>query len=327
MRILFICPNWAGLATPIIDEMILQGHDVIHLDHGDFSNFKYFNLSHRILSKIYQILTKESYKHRVTDLDITRTINSFFIARSNFDVVIITEPSLFKREHLEVIKLHCTYLVATLWDSLTKSERSKDNLDLFNMVFSYDQEDCDRYNLIKISNYLDPSWSTNVAIEEAKYDVFSIMSFTKDRYEQVVCFLDANPSIIPNIYFYIDTERKRKYINDSRIKVVTELMLGDELKRNIENSKAILDLLQGHQAGLSFRVYESLGYNRKLITTNHNIFLYDIYNSDNICVLGENYKVPDKLFNTPYFECSIDTIDKYLISSWVKNILGKCKCG
>ena len=53
MRILFICPDWAGLATPIVKEMRRQGHNVTLLDHSDFSDFSYFNKTHRLLSKCY----------------------------------------------------------------------------------------------------------------------------------------------------------------------------------------------------------------------------------------------------------------------------------
>ncbi|GHW66644.1 hypothetical protein [Vibrio cholerae] len=324
MKILFICPNWAGLAVPIVNEMVKQGHDVTHLDHNDFSSFKYLNRSHRVLSKMYQFLTKESYKHRMTDLEITRTIDSFFIKRDNFDVILMTEPSLFNRHHINQLKLHCKSLSVALWDSLTKSKDNNVNLDLFDIVFSYDSEDCHQYGFHKINNYIDPSWTTDVSINDAKYDVFSIMSFTKERYKNVVSFLNANPSILSNIFFYIDNEKKRKYIKDTRVKVINKLMLGDELKDNIENSKSILDFLQGHQAGLSFRVYESLGYKRKLITTNAYIKEYDIYNESNIFVLNKGcYKIPNDFICSHYIEVPEQKIKKYLISSWVDNILGK----
>lgn len=320
MRILFICPDWAGLATPIVKEMRRQGHNVTLLDHSDFSDFSYFNKTHRLLSKCYQAFSGENYKHRQTCIEISRTINSFFIDREMFDAVIMTEPSLFEREHLLLLKKHCHKLVATLWDSLTKSPKNKQNIDLFDAVFSYDREDCGRYNFVKINNYLDPSWFTCISLENARYDIFSVMSFTRERYSQIVNFLDDNPNICPNIYLYIDNERKRKYINDTRVKVIDTIMLGDELKENIENSKVILDLLQGHQTGMSFRVYESLAYKRKLITTNANIVNYDFYNPSNIFIL-EGESVPESFFYTDYEDVPEDIISKYHLSSWVENVI------
>ncbi|MGD8234195.1 hypothetical protein [Vibrio sp. TRT 1302] len=322
-NILFICPNWAGLAEPIVREMRRQGHEVVHLDHSDFSSFKYFGTFHRVMAKIYQLATKDNYKHRLTNAEVSRTIESFFIARKKFDAIILTEPNFFQREHLKLFKRYCENLVATFWDSLTKSPENTNNLDIFDIVFSYDDEDCDTYNLIKINNYLDPVWMTDVAFDNAKYDVFSIMSYTKERYKQVVKFLDANPNILPNIYFYIDHPRKRQAIKDKRIKVTERLILGEELKINIEQSKSILDLLQGYQSGLSFRVYESIGYKRKIITTNQNIRNYDIFSSENMMVLHDSYHVPEKFFLRSYVDLEPRLLKPYLISSWVKNVLDK----
>ncbi len=319
MRVLFICPDWAGLATPIVNEMRKQGHSVTLLDHSDFSSFSYFNKTHRALSKCYQVFTGENYKHRQTYLEISRTINSFCIDREKFDAIIMTEPSLFEREHLQLLKQHCDRLVATLWDSLTKSPKNKQNLDLFDTVFSYDEEDCSQYNLIKINNYIDSSWFTEVPIQNAKFDVFSVMSFTKDRYQELVKFLDRNPHISPNIYLYIDNERKRKYIKDSRINIINKIMLGDELKSKIESSKAILDLLQGHQAGLSFRVYEAIAYKRKIITTNSNVSNYDFYNSNNVFILNSK-SIPREFFDSQYSDLADSIIDNYRLSTWVKKV-------
>lgn len=321
MRILFICPNWAGLATPIIKEMISQGHDVTHLDHDDFSDFSYFNGVHRTLAKLYQLVAKDNYKHRYTRLEIKRTISSFFISRESFDVVLMTEPNLFNIDELSMFKEHCNMMIATLWDSVVKSSNNIENLNLFDIIYSYDQEDCNKYGFEKINNYLDPSWCSNSPLSDAKYDVFSIMSFTKERYKMLLDFLDKNPHLTHNIYMYIDHDRKRKYIKDLRVKITKNLILGDELKQCIEGAKAILDLLQGHQTGLSFRVYESLGYKRKLITTNECIKNYDIYNEDNVFIIDGNNVVPRSFLQSEYSELSNGILDKYMLSSWVNKVL------
>ena len=141
MSILFICPNWANLVTPIVREMRSQGYSIIHLDHSDLSSFYYFNSAHRLISKIYSGLSKESYKHRRTDLHIEHGLKIFFIGRDDFDAIIMTEPNVFNRSHLELLKGHSRYLIATLWDSLRKSPDNGDNLDIFDYVFSYDRID------------------------------------------------------------------------------------------------------------------------------------------------------------------------------------------
>jgi len=323
MKIVFICPNWAGLATPIVKEMRKQGHQVIHLDHSDLSCFHYFDSAHRVLSKLYNCFSHNSYKHEQVDLQIEHALKSFFIGRDQFDVVIMTEPNIFNRRHLTIIKEHCRSVVATLWDSLIKSPDNGKNLDLFDSVFSYDQIDCDNHGLTKINNYLDPAWSPKCHNSDCEYDIFSIMSFTKERYKKIIKILNANPTLKMNILFFCDHPRKENRVNDDRVKMTNQLILNEELANCISRSRAILDVLQGEQSGLSFRVYESIGYKRKLVTTNTNIKNYDIYNENNIKVIDESNIIEPSFFDSNYQELSPEVIEKYTINQWVKNVINE----
>jgi hypothetical protein len=48
---------------------------------------------------------------------------------------------------------------------------------------------------------------------------------------------------------------------------------------------------------LIFRVFEALGYKKKLITNNQDITSYDFYNENNIFVItNENYQIPLDFF-------------------------------
>ncbi|ASA55945.1 hypothetical protein [Vibrio gazogenes] len=323
MNVLFICPNWAGLATPIIEEMSRQGHHVTHLDHSDLSKFKYIDIYHRIMSKFYSKISGVNYKYKQTDIQIEQILTGFFIGRDKYDMVMMTEPNLFNRHHLEILKSNATVLVATLWDSLRKSPDNADNLDMFDFVFSYDYLDCEENGFIKINNYLDPKWHAFCDYDECKYDLFSIMHFTKARYQHVRKILDANPWLNPNIIFYCDHPRKIKYIKDHRIKATDRLILGEDLAHCISGSKGILDVLQGEQSGLSFRIYESIGYQRKLVTTNPHIKDYDIYNPNNIAIIRDGYSISSDFFNKPYEPIDNDVICKYTLEQWVKNIMSR----
>ncbi|WP_205409198.1 hypothetical protein, partial [Vibrio gazogenes] len=278
---------------------------------------------HRVMSKLYSKLSGLNYKHKQTEVQIEQMLTSFFIGRDKYDVVIMTDPNLFNRHHLEILKSNTATLVATLWDSLRKSPDNADNLDMFDFVFSYDDIDCKESGFIKINNYLDPTWNAIFHYDECKYDLFSIMYFTKERYQHVRKILDANPWLNPNIIFYCDHPRKMNYIKDHRIKSTDKLILGEDLARCISESKGILDVLQGEQSGLSFRIYESIGYQRKLVTTNSYIRNYDIYNPNNIAIIKDDYKIQNDFFNKPYESIDSDVIYKYTLEQWVKKIMSK----
>ncbi|WP_192456309.1 hypothetical protein [Musicola keenii] len=327
MRLLFICPDWAGLATPIVAEMKRQGHDVIHIDHRDLSTFRYFDSCHRIIAKLYKIFTGKHYKRQALDHQIQHGLHNFFIGREPFDAIIMTEPKLFNEQHLNILRQHGKKLVATLWDSLSKAPDNALHINIFDHVLSYDSQDCARFHFTKINNYIDPSWKSTTPYQACEYDVFSIMSFTSERYKQAVQFLDKNPELKSNIIFYIDKPGKRKYIKDARIKASEQLFLGAELAHEIDNARAILDIVQGQQAGLSFRAYESMAYQRKLITTNLHTADYDFYNPHNVCMLNQDGSVPSDFIHTPYRPVAENIYHQYTLSAWVENVMQEISGG
>ncbi|MBP2846302.1 hypothetical protein J8655_12520 [Dickeya oryzae] len=321
MRLLFICPDWANLATPIVTEMKRQGHDVIHIDHCDLSTFSYFDSHHESIAQTYETITGKNYKNLVIDNQIKLSLHNFFIGREPFDAIIMTEPNLFNEQHLAILRQHGRKLVATLWDGLKKAPENGLYLNQFDHILSFDSEDCEQFHFTKITNYIDPVWKSTIPYQACEYDIFSIMSFTPERYQQVTHFLDKNPNLKSNVIFYIGGSGKPEYIKDDRIKTSEKLLLGAELAHEISNSRAILDILQGQQTGLSFRAYESMAYQRKLITTNPHITSYNFYNSKNICVLDQDGYIQSGFIHTPYQPIPENIYHQYTLSTWVKNVI------
>ena len=90
----------------------------------------------------------------------------------------------------------------------------------------------------------------------------------------------------------------------------------------IKKSKVLLDVNRNGQEGLTFRVLESLGLNKKLITTNSDIINYDFYNPNNILVINEKKPViPISFFETNYEEIPKEIFEKYTLEGWVEKIL------
>jgi predicted secreted protein len=72
---------------------------------------------------------------------------------------------------------------------------------------------------------------------------------------------------------------------------------------------------------LSFRVFEAMAYQKKIITNNKSIMEYDFYNPNNILVLQNNtYEFESSFFETAYQPIAKEIYDKYTVQSWVKKI-------
>jgi len=99
-------------------------------------------------------------------------------------------------------------------------------------------------------------------------------------------------------------------------------LLPEELQNDLENSKIFLDLIRKDHNGLSFRIFEALAMQRKIITTNKSISQYDFYNPNNILILDENsdINIQSDFLTTPYEPLRDDIYHKYTIENWAKTV-------
>ena len=90
----------------------------------------------------------------------------------------------------------------------------------------------------------------------------------------------------------------------------------------LKKCKIVLDLQRPKQKGLSFRVFESLAFNKKLITLNKEILKYDFYNSQNILVIKDlkHIDIPNSFLKSDYKKVDNKILEKYHISKWVKEV-------
>ena len=97
-----------------------------------------------------------------------------------------------------------------------------------------------------------------------------------------------------------------------------------EIIKLVGESKAILDLNNGNQVGLTLRPLEALFFKKKLITNNINIINYDFYSPDNIFILGVDDISNLTIFlNKKYKEIDKKIIEKYDFSNWLKRLIAK----
>ena len=112
-------------------------------------------------------------------------------------------------------------------------------------------------------------------------------------------------------------ERHKKYAKDE-IELLGERIPYDLIAQNIMSSKAILEIVEKGQTGMTERAMESIFFQKKLITNNRYIIHYDLYNEKNIFVLGERdlCELPAFL-NEPYFP-NRELTNRYTVDSWLE---------
>jgi hypothetical protein len=87
-------------------------------------------------------------------------------------------------------------------------------------------------------------------------------------------------------------------------------------------SLSILDIEHPQQTGLTMRTFETIGANKKLVTTNQRIREYDFFDSRNICVIDrKSPQLPIDFLNLPYKPLPGSLYNKYRLSSWTEEVL------
>lgn len=100
-----------------------------------------------------------------------------------------------------------------------------------------------------------------------------------------------------------------------------------EIIDNILSTSCIFDYYQKGQSGFTQRLYESIFYNKKLITNNENILKLDIYNENNILYIknDDTSEIADFL-KRPFKPYTFEQRLRYQFGSWLKRVLNDVEC-
>ena len=115
---------------------------------------------------------------------------------------------------------------------------------------------------------------------------------------------------------------KKQKDNDKNITYIKSHMPLSEVNDYITRSKVLLDINRLGQIGLTFRVFESLGLEKKLITTNADIKNYDFYNPNNILIIDEKDPIiPVSFFENEYEKIPDSILNQYTLKGWTNRVI------
>lgn len=313
-RALFITFDLSGYYDCIFEELKSHFNHVDYYNLADYKNQPYKNIRQRILSfylkKTQKLKLKNFYKYNPVIEDISD---------KSYDVALIIRPDLFFDKQLKILRENSTRLIAYYHDSINNIPRKKDVIRFFDKVYSYEKKDVENHNLKFISNFI---YLKDYNVKQVSHiSLFTVIS--KDyRYKSLIRLAEylKNRKFEYRFLVHSDKEQPKNEIID----FITTRKTNSEVLKEINSASIIVDIHKyGIQDGLTFRVFESLYFKRKLISSNKDIKNYEFYNPNNIHIIEnfDNINIPDSFFNSPYEEISEDVFKKYHYSSWVKTIL------
>lgn len=188
-------------------------------------------------------------------------------------------------------------------------------------IWSFDEEDCIKYNLKYNTQYYFND--VNLNISEIKYDVFFIGG-DKGRIKDLIEFQNEIKKMNISSYFHITPgasnfhtslfTKKNEFADYYKLRISYYQVL-----EYISKSKAILDYVSERQIGLTLRPLEALFFRKKLITNDMSIIDRDFYNDKNVFVIGkDDIKELYVFLSSPFIEVEKKIRDKYDFKEWIE---------
>ncbi len=274
----------------------------------------------RVLRRVF--LRDRNYKNYLNEIRLEKLITEQLRMVEVADFALIFRPDELSIKSLMEISGKTVSMYAYQWDGFPRFPRIYERLKLFKKVYCVDVNDV--------------GTESNVFSEKNFY--FEINS--------TVC--PRTPGKLCSTAYYIGTYDKERADSLRQIatqlrqlKIKTEInILGcpiimhswanrlDKARqyldviKDVKSSDILIDVdLRDMHEVLTFRVFEAIGYQKKLITTNVLIKNCDFYHPSNIFLFNGSIDELNDFLAKPMATLPLDLLKKYSFTEWVNRVL------
>lgn len=328
-KILFLAPDDYSLYMLLERNLKSYGFEVTTILHNSVK-FRYKNILQR-LSNFFRKLVdgNKNYKKKLQENYTAECLVKEIDKYSQFDYCLVIRADFFHEDVLLKAKKNSDFIVSYHYDGLRRNPSIYDRIPLFDRFYVFDEEDLISDG--KIKTYLSHNFYFDYNEREERqliYDLYFLGFYNQTREELLLKFFDLAKHCLGNVKFQVvflpkDMDRLAEYERRG-IECLTDLVPFEEYLKRVEQAKVIVDFVISDHKGLSFRIFEGLKYQKKVITTNSNIAKYNFYTPDNFYVLDYNTFNETELLkfvNNPFKPIDESLRLKYSFSHWIKEIL------
>ena len=263
--------------------------------------------------------SKIIFKKNLKQIEIERIILKQIELIGYQDIIMIIRPDrISKKTHFEIKKQASSY-ITYIYDSCKRFPIDHLLNGVFNEIFSFDIDDSKKYGFTFITNYIYFEKKEIKSDSKNNYKAFIVMS--ADERIQILNKLADFFTINKLKFKFVLVGKKRPKNLNENIEFSNKTFLLSDYQKDIENSSILIDLIRFNHNGLSFRIFEALALQKKIITSNLSIKNYDFYNTESIFVLDtNNITVPLEFIESPFQPIDNAIYEKYTIKNWVKTV-------
>lgn len=304
----------------IVTALQKKGIDSFHIKIGQFKHKNFWARIHNSLSKIFLNKNPKLVKRQEYIIETLKL-------RGIQDQILVLNPELIDLAYHKQIKSYTKKYVAYLYDSMARCSITHLLDGVFDAIYSFDKEDIQHYGFTPTTNYNYIEKIQKSAPSDIKNDVLYIASF--DNRIAKLFRLQAYLEQLQKTYHFIVIGKKTSLYKWSHffstqlknIHLRRSKIPQNEVHEYYKQTKVIVDLVRQNQTGVSFRIFEAMAFEKKVITSNKNIVEYDFYNPANIMLIDEEaIAIDSSFFDTPYESLPEAVYTYYTLSAWVDRI-------
>lgn len=326
-KILLAMPRDYSLSKLIIKNLEHLGLTVIYINPEETEDFKYESFSQRIINLYNKlILRNKDYKRKLRKDYYFKAKYEIINTFEKYDYCLFIRADFFHDDIIKYCKSKSEEFVAYHYDGVNRNKEIFNKIHFFNSFYVFDREDL---KLDKSFNYITnfyfdyPENESNDYNQE--FDFYFLGSHHHSRKKTIFNLFKMLAAISEKIKFDIVFDKTQYYeipeYKAKNINCLPKLIEYELYLENTKKSKIIVDLVINDHKGLSFRIFESLKYQKKIITTNSTVKEYPFYNENNILILNENnISEVESFLKKPYIKIDEEIIKTYSFTNWFKNI-------
>ncbi|MGV0919684.1 hypothetical protein ACTS94_04725 [Empedobacter falsenii] len=321
MKITVIAFDLWGYGKEISDFLTDNNYHVNYINTNLYQ-YKYKNKKEQIKNFFSKVFYKKNIKKINRDLEVLNHLKE----KGDLGKVLIINPGEYHNFLIQYIKENSFFLVGWNYDSLKRKSINEFLMNSFDKIYSFDRLDCQIDKRIQLqTNYIIGEKEALLLDEkEFKLKAYIIIAYDKYRFEALKALQKSLKSY--HLLFHIKYNNKKVIDNIEGFEWIKESLNFTEVNNYLRETEIFIDILRPkkyNQVGLSFRVFDAMRFQRKLITTNKDIVNYDFYNPNNIFVVEDlnNIKNLKSFIDNTYEPILDDIYNRYTLKSFCERVL------
>ena len=261
--IIFGVPKLFNLDIMIEAELKAIGFKTINISVHN-NTFKYKNVFQHLESFFAKnILQQGNYKKILNFRQSKDGIKAQLEHIDQVDYIFIIRPEVYPFDFLKELKKKGKKMIGYQWNGLKRYPDTIKYIPLFDRFFVFDEDDLDTPFVLPTTNFYPTTIPVDHSVENT--DVFYTGSFYRKRMATLCDLIEKCRALNLNVHYHLFATRKKRFV-PCNLNLTSSVL---SYERNIQytyKTKVLLDLKVVEHDGLSFRVLEALGFEKKLIT-------------------------------------------------------------